>query len=286
MSPEKALALRRRGEAGDAEAMAFAGVLAALGAWEPQSWETATARLARAAELGSDFARRQLAVLSGREAGAPDELAAAIDWAAWLAPAPKTRRLDDPRIATAKAFLSPGACAWMIERARGRVAQALVFDAASGGRAVEAGRSNSAFEFAFEDLDLVTVAIRARIAANVAVPPGALETIQVLHYAPGQRFDRHFDFLDPATPGFAAEIERSGQRIATFLVYLNGGFEGGETEFPLLDVRYKGQTGDALMFSNVDAAGAPDRRTLHAGLPPMSGEKWLLSQWIRDRARA
>jgi len=25
--------------------------------------------------------------------------------------------------------------------------------------------------------------------------------------------------------------------------------------------------------------------TLHAGLPPLSGEKWLLSQWLRDRAR-
>ena len=37
------------------------------------------------------------------------------------------------------------------------------------------------------------------------------------------------------------------------------------------------------MFFNVDAAGQPDRRTLHAGLPPSAGEKWLLSQWFRDR---
>ena len=67
------------------------------------------------------------------------------------------------------------------------------------------------------------------------------------------------------------------------LVYLNQGFEGGETDFPLLDLKFKGRKGDALMFSNVDASGAPDRRMFHAGLPPTAGEKWLLSQWVRDR---
>lgn len=36
-------------------------------------------------------------------------------------------------------------------------------------------------------------------------------------------------------------------------------------------------------FSNTDPAGAPDYATLHAGLPPTTGEKWLLSQWIRSK---
>ena len=34
---------------------------------------------------------------------------------------------------------------------------------------------------------------------------------------------------------------------------------------------------------NVDAEGTPDPRTLHAGLPPTAGEKWVLSQWVRTR---
>jgi len=29
--------------------------------------------------------------------------------------------------------------------------------------------------------------------------------------------------------------------------------------------------------------GKPDPLSEHAGLPVTSGEKWLLSQWIRDR---
>jgi len=40
---------------------------------------------------------------------------------------------------------------------------------------------------------------------------------------------------------------------------------------------------EALVFDNVDAAGAGDMNTLHAGQPVTRGEKWLLSQWIRDK---
>ena len=41
--------------------------------------------------------------------------------------------------------------------------------------------------------------------------------------------------------------------------------------------------GDALVFSNIDASGAPDYSTVHAGLATAAGEKWLLSQWVRTR---
>jgi hypothetical protein len=37
------------------------------------------------------------------------------------------------------------------------------------------------------------------------------------------------------------------------------------------------------LFNNVDADGAPDHDTVHAGTPPTSGEKWVLSQWVRTR---
>jgi len=284
MSPEEARDVRAQAERGDAEALATTAMFAALGAFEPQDWRSAAVRLGLAAEAGSPAAAGQLRVLAdGRDAPYAD-LAQAIDWTAWLASPPKSRISTDPRVAVSTSFLAPLACQWVIERARGRDSRALVFEPASGDFRTEPGRTNSAFSFAFEDMDVVTAAIRARIAAALSVPAGALEPAQVLHYAPGEQFDRHFDFLDPAEPGFAAEIERGGQRIATLLVYLNHGFEGGETDFPRLSIRYKGAAGDALMFSNVDAAGAPDRRTLHAGLPPTTGEKWLLSQWIRDRA--
>ena len=42
--------------------------------------------------------------------------------------------------------------------------------------------------------------------------------------------------------------------------------------------------GEALFWANVTPDGRPDSSTLHAGLPPTSGEKWTLSQWCRNRA--
>ena len=69
--------------------------------------------------------------------------------------------------------------------------------------------------------------------------------------------------------------------MLTLLVYLNDGYDGGETEFPDLGLRVRGAPGDALLFASVDAAGAPCPAARHAGLPVRSGEKFLLSKWIR-----
>jgi prolyl 4-hydroxylase len=84
---------------------------------------------------------------------------------------------------------------------------------------------------------------------------------------------------------FRDELAVLGQRIVTCLVYLNDGFEGGETEFPAIDWRYRGKPGDSLIFNNVTPQGLPDMASLHAGLPPTRGEKWVLSQWVRDRVQ-
>jgi prolyl 4-hydroxylase len=269
--------IRRRAEAGDAEATAFTAVLAGMGVGEPQNWSAALERLRRAAEAGSRSAEAQLGVLA--EAQGPG-----LELSGWTAPAERQRLLTAPRISAARGFLTPGACRWLIGRAAGRIAPAMVFDPDAGGARRESGRSNSAFEFPFLELDLVIVAVRAKIAATVGVPPQALEPPQVLHYAPGETFERHYDFLDPQVPGYAADVARRGQRIATFLIYLNTDYAGGETDFPMVGLSFKGETGDGLMFANIDPEGRPDRQTLHAGLPPTTGEKWLFSQWVRDRA--
>jgi hypothetical protein len=172
----------------------------------------------------------------------------------------------------------------MIGRARGRTTRAQTFEDATGLPLDSASRTNSAFQFAGRDLDVVTLLVRARIAATLDVPVTALEPTQMLHYRVGECFAPHVDYFDPDFPGLAAQIEREGQRIGTALIYLNDDFEGGETDFPRAGFRFKGAPGDALIFANVDAAGAPEPLSMHAGLAPTRGEKWLLSQWVRDMA--
>jgi hypothetical protein len=110
-----------------------------------------------------------------------------------------------------------------------------------------------------------------------------MEDMGVLHYEVGQEFVRHVDYLNPDLPAYAQVIAERGQRVATFLTYLNDDFDGAETEFPALALRYRGRCGDAILFWNVDQNGGIDRRTLHAGLPPTRGRKWLLSQFLREK---
>jgi len=174
----------------------------------------------------------------------------------------------------------------VIARLRPRLAPAMVWDEVSGLGKIDPVRSNSAVELRLPEMDVAIEALRARISVATRLPEPIFEIPQVMHYAVGQEFRPHHDFLDPQERGHAADLARRGQRIGTFLIYLNDDFEGGETEFPPAGLSHRGRTGDALFFANVTPDGRPDPLTVHAGRPPAKGEKWIFSQWIRDRVPA
>ena len=119
------------------------------------------------------------------------------------------------------------------------------------------------------------------MANAVGLPLRHLEAATILHYAPGEEISDHFDFIDPHAPNYRQQIARGGQRVVTFLVYLNDNYAGGETAFPRLDLCYKATRGDALFFVNVQSDGQPNLQTLHAGRPPQA-EKWIVSQFMRN----
>ncbi len=285
--------LNAAAQAGNGEAAAQIAVLIAGGARNLEDWQGALAYLQQAAEQGWEPARAQLILLSSdREAAAraagdpPPEiwgtLRRAVQLRDWFAGPPLEAVSAAPDVRTVENFLPAAACDWMIARAGSFAEPARTFDRATGEARIDTARSNSAALFDIVASDLVLLAIRSRICAATGYFAHQLEETNVLHYTVGQRFARHFDFLDPGAAGFAEEIEAKGQRVATFLIYLNDGFEGAETEFPALERRFKPGKGGALFFANVEASGAPDRKTIHAGLAPTAGEKWLLSQWIRS----
>jgi hypothetical protein len=270
---------------GHAIACTLAAALVAAGVFGSPDWPRALDYLRQGAEAGFPVAQAQLRLLAGRTGDDWQGLRREIDITSWQV-APKPQVLSrDPSVQAFEGVASPAVCDWIIARARERLAPATVYDEAAG-KAVASVRSNSAFELGLADLDLVVLALRERLAAAAGLPVMNLNAPQVLHYAVGQSFEPHVDFFDPNIPAQAMSIASVGQRAATALVYLNDeGLEGGETDFPLLPLRYRGRRGDALVFFNLDAAGEPDRRTVHAGLPPTRGEKWLLSQWIRQRGQ-
>lgn len=267
--------IRAAAHKGDAEAAYVCGMLAAQDYRLAERWSVARECLERAADRGWELAREQLSFLERVGAGG--------DPAVLTLASPVRAISESPRIGVVEGFASREICDWLIARARPRVGRALVHDKAIGGGRVEEARSNSSVAFNVAQSDIVLMLVRARIAATASIPPESLESSAVLHYAPGQQFEPHVDYLDPSVPGYAADLAENGQRVATFLVYLNEDYEGGETDFPQIGWRYRGRKGDALLFWNVDASGSPDLQTIHAGLPPTTGEKWLLSQWLRCR---
>lgn len=271
--------------AGQATALERVAALTAGGIHFRQNWSEALRLLGQAAGKGSQAAASQLTVLAGQRADSADweQLSSRIDLAAWLqVPAgevvggvPEIRRFPE---------LLPGsACDWLIQTARGRLKRARVYDPAQGKDTTSQTRSNSAATFNLADVGVLHFVMQAKMSAASGHPTSHMEGPAILHYAVGEQIGNHYDFIDPLLPNYREHLARQGQRVATFLLYLNDDYEGGATDFPEFGVRQAGVRGTGLCFINAHADGEPDTRMLHAGLPPTRGEKWIVSQFIRSR---
>lgn len=97
---------------------------------------------------------------------------------------------------------------------------------------------------------------RGRTELDVA---GVFLPVRVYRYEVGQHFGLH---QDQSYFGPAGEVS-----LLTLLVYLNEGFEGGETEFPEQGRTIAPSTGTALLFQH---------RVLHAGNRVLAGTKYVL----------
>jgi hypothetical protein len=277
---------------GGAEAAALLSVLFGIGMSSRHDLAAALESLVVAAERGWQPAQAQIAVLAGAPsatsersgAGAWRRLATSIDLAAWLAPPPAIDLNASPLVRSLPNFLSPAVCRWLIERARPLLSRALIYEGVTKKTMAHPARSNNAAMFSLLDTDFICVLMERRICRSLTVPFRQLEAPAVLHYAEGNEITEHFDFVDPNVPDYDQEIAQRGQRIVTFLVYLNDDYADGETQFPRLDISHKGRTGEGLYFLNSLADGRADLRTLHAGRPPTRGQKWIVSQFVRDRA--
>lgn len=264
---------------GDAAAWSYLSVIAAAGVGRAQNWSDAFDAIRRAAGLGDARATRQLTLMGGMR------LSDAGKVRGWLAAPGGDILRKTPRLVTYSAFLTPEVCAYLRERAAPKLVPARVNDAKGGGLKLDPMRTNKGAVFSLIESDLVIQLIRARISHTAGVAAETLEPAEVLHYSVGQTYKQHVDFFHPALPNFAEEMRVRGQRVKTCLVYLNDDFEGGETEFPRIGLKFRGRTGEALLFENVLPNGTGNMNTLHTGLPPARGEKWLLSQWIRSKAQ-
>ena len=270
-------------------------VLAAVGVAREASWGEALDRLTDAAELGDASAQKQLAVIAGHDHERLPEgggarwhnMRVGIDLRQILKPAVLRRVSTSPSIAEIDGLATPQMCRWIIHRAAPRMERGQIIDTATGQGLPDPNRTGLSAGFGLLDTDLVIVLAQERLARTTGLIVHQQEVPHVLSYEPGQEFRPHVDYLNPEIPAYHGELSLIGQRVATCLTWLNDDFEGGETEFPRVDKRFRRKPGDALLFLNVlQETKAPDPLSMHAGLPPRRGKKWILSQLVRDKLQA
>lgn len=129
--------------------------------------------------------------------------------------------------------------------------------------------------------DPVLVGIQVKLARSCGKDLLFGEQSVVLRYRPGTEYRLHADYLPE---GFFLSLGEGGpgQRDSTAIAYLNDFYEGGETEFPRLSLKYRGVGGDILSFRNLDTLGRAIGRSVHRGCRVISGEKWIITLWSRQ----
>lgn len=253
--------LRRAAVKGHVDAALFEIALTANGSGGEANWSLAKQRLKQATAISpiAQHQQRLLAAMAIDEDGKP------------LGHPPCEQVSDAPTVVLYPALLTPPECAHLAMAARELLEPTTVFDPATGQRVRHPVRTSSGAVIGptREDLVIHTINKRFAMISNSRIEQG--ESNSILHYAPGQEYRPHFDFISRAR----------NQRTKTIIVYLNEGYGGGATHFLASGVTIKGNIGDAIIFDNVTAAGALDPLSKHSGLPVNSGIKWVATRWIR-----
>jgi prolyl 4-hydroxylase len=192
------------------------------------------------------------------------------------------QRLQRPVVATVEQLFSPGECQRLIAQALPRLRRSTVVDPLTGTNAVADYRESEGMFFRLRE-DPFIAELDERVSAVMGCPVEHGEGLQVLRYGTGGHTAPHFDFLTPSNAANSESIARSGQRISTLIVYLNDVTEGGETIFPAAGLAVVPRRGNALYFEYTNSRQQVDQWTLHAGAPVVSGEKWVVTKWMRAR---
>lgn len=192
-------------------------------------------------------------------------------------------RLAEPAVALCDNLLSQAECAEMMDLAGSRgLLPSTVVDEASGAAIPHPERTSAGVMFQRAETPLVA-RIEQRLANLTQWPRENGEGLQILRYRKGQEYRPHFDSF-PGGAGGGRHTARGGQRVNTVLVYLKSPLRGGGTCFPEAGLTLCPPPGSAILFRNVDAAGARAPTSLHAGLPVVEGEKVVLTYWQRADA--
>jgi hypothetical protein len=278
--------------AGDALAEHVHALRCLRGQGTAASVERARYWLSRAASDGIALSARRLEALGGAPSPMPPrpaqdirvgDAALKFDWPV-RGPAALTRLSDEPRIEFTDDVLSEAECDYLIMLAEPQLRPSTTLDAGTGEVVASRLRTSRSMTFLPAARDIVLELIERRVAAVAGMPVEHVEPLAVLHYRQREEYKPHYDYFTDDAMTREPRLRKSGQRQVTAFVYLSDVEGGGGTDFPRLLKTLEPRRGRALVMHNCDRSGRPDPRTLHAGLPVLDGEKWLVTLWFRERA--
>lgn len=183
---------------------------------------------------------------------------------------------DSPlELRTLSGFLTPEECDAVVEAARAKGMQRSTVVSTEGASSTR----TSSTTFLGADESPVVGRVFAKVAAMLGASEDRFEKMQVIAYQENQQYKAHYD------PCFKCANGTDLPREFTVLVYLNDGFEGGTTDFPLADPQASvvPEQGMALVFRNMKN-GKIVRASKHQGSPVSRGTKWAATVWVRSVA--
>jgi len=148
-----------------------------------------------------------------------------------------------------------------------------------GGSEVNAARTSYGSFMGKYSHDSVIKKLEKKIADWTHIPVENGEVFYLLRYEKGQQYKPHNDYFHEGK-----NLGNAGNRIATVLTYLSTPEEGGETIFPTVELSIKAMRGNAVLFWDTTPEGDEDPDSLHGGKPVISGTKWAMTKWIRQRS--
>ncbi|XP_061073642.1 prolyl 4-hydroxylase subunit alpha-3 [Conger conger] len=113
-------------------------------------------------------------------------------------------------------------------------------------------------------------------------PPYA-EYLQVVNYGIGGHYEPHFDHATSASSPLYRL--KTGNRVATFMIYLSSVAAGGSTAFIHANFSIPVVENAALFWWNLHRNGRGDGDTLHAGCPVLIGDKWVANKWVHEHGQ-
>jgi prolyl 4-hydroxylase len=114
------------------------------------------------------------------------------------------------------------------------------------------------------------------------------ESIQIAKYMDGEYYKHHYDqcydFNNNESCKKMLEEAKNYPRQYTMLIYLNDGYEGGYTDFPNMNKKFKGdEAGDGILFNLLNNQGNQvHEKSYHSGTNVNSGIKWIANIWIHN----